>query len=432
MVFSLETVKARFISMPTELEKKTTAIKTIQKTIKAYLEKKRNALQNITWATGSPGKFLLPALPHTDFTLTPTGMLLEQGKAPLGGELGTGANADGVNQSSLSGVEPQYLEIAFRYAKETKSLKDIHTLKAELQYLFNHLRTKPKFDAIDSNKLASLNLNLLTLKQLDAEVYEKEFKERALLLQDSIKNQNNWILLNIIDTVITHFSSPAISTPIQNETEVDKVIKEFEAKGYQWFWDKKSTPEILFGDDSEERSIPADILRQPCDGDNLIPYLIKNSLNKTEFKDEHLKHILARIEYTKIFLPEKFQKHTKKCLEALNGTKENYKQQIEIYSKIIENNDHLKFSTEDMVFMRNSNPIPLVLATTITLTKEKLSEAQGEKLYEGTLKLGQEITIIITNEENRPLLNQYLSKHKLRGQIFTYSEAEAKKTLKMN
>lgn len=105
-----------------------------------------------TWFHGTssgtlPGIFKM-VLPGGVPSLTPSGILLRQGFAPLTGEILMGVTPRGINQGCLSGVYPDSLGIALRYARdksmafsENSALTRVLAIKPDSSYIRDFFNT---------------------------------------------------------------------------------------------------------------------------------------------------------------------------------------------------------------------------------------------------------------------------------------------------
>jgi len=90
----------------------------------------------------------------------------------------------------------------------------------------------------------------------------------------------------------------------------------------------------------------------------------------------------------------------------------------------IEQGALIHYSEKEISEMSTSTrPYPLVFSATQNLTPNG-GGMQGEVAYEGNLKLGREIRVLITNAEYQSRLRRYLRTHHLRGIVYVATDAQ--------
>lgn len=148
-------------------------------------EKELSIIERLLWVHGT-NSALLPLLPYNDFTLMCTGSLLDDGIAPMCGELSQGGmDACGVNQSSISAETVRALNRAWEYATTVSSSFNPKKY-AEGEQLF--IRNLEILERLSPNELAwdQCIIPLIRLKQWSPELFAQLKEKYAQRVQNVI------------------------------------------------------------------------------------------------------------------------------------------------------------------------------------------------------------------------------------------------------
>ena len=127
-------------------------------------------LERINWAHGT-NSALLPMLSATDYTMLPTGTLLNEGLAPMGGELDKGGmKHNGVNQKSISTETVRNLNRSWNYASETSNSFQPETY-SDPESLFSAILAQLEKLSPNDEDWDQLIIKLNRLKQWNPEAF---------------------------------------------------------------------------------------------------------------------------------------------------------------------------------------------------------------------------------------------------------------------
>ncbi len=134
-------------------------------------EKAIAIVEKIKWFHGTSSASQ-PVLSRTGKTLKPTGILLDEGFAPMCGELGAGVLSDGVNQSSLSVGTIALIDMCWNYAFRISNSFSREKFTMDLKGFFQTKLTQLK-KYMSQEECNSDLIEMLQLKQW----HPKEFQE---------------------------------------------------------------------------------------------------------------------------------------------------------------------------------------------------------------------------------------------------------------
>lgn len=390
---------------PKITEKMAKAIYKIQGSIRQFLYQKARKLRNLKWMTGSNGHYALPGLTHTNDTLIPTGKLITQRIAPLGGELGNGVSPDGVNQLGLSGVGPEFSATAWKYANMEHT--PIQELESSIVRRLEEALTMfegTKGKAYGLACLSDINRLVLTLRQINEKLYQEKFSKQVSELLKLINDDSFWFVLNEAKRTQHALKlAPLATIELDKETNWEEITKLLTKNGYKPFW-----AEIDFEINGVKNTLSTKLCPDTFSCESRIDENFFNGTLADKIMVQKMIDAKSMAEYGSIIL-----KFTEGWLLHLERERRTFR---EIHAKGVA----FTYSKQALELMRQQNKFPIIFATSKNIPSEK-TKYRGEIVYCGNLKLGREIDVILTDAENLNRLRKHLRTRQLPSKVFTCS-----------
>ncbi len=378
--------------------------------------------KKITWTHGTNSS-LLALIPRTDYTLIPSGKLLDRQIAPMSGEITQGGmTPNGVNQTLISGCLAKDINISWNYADKTSHSFDIHVciakeFKSSLDVL---MRASPEHDEWDSTLIS-----LLRLKQWDPKEFEQLcFEHRntiETIKKESLERSPSKRVLKAIDCPLEELEKA------KEDLEAQQRINAFIGGKNGINWIEKPDGKILF----ECREVffypkqSVDLLNQsPLKTPSLIKTVFRLRLyGNTEL--ELLREVAPRFEKTEPVKALLAKDKKGRLLSAEAIIQRVIREKIELRLK----HYHLRYNRMLSIF---DNPplvqfrdverqmialhFPLLLASTHVKPVE--SYHHEYKIQQAII--GKEIDLFFVKPEHVPAAQDWLKDHNLQERISVY------------
>lgn len=385
---------------------------------------------------------LLATIPATDYTMIPTGKLLDQGIAPMSGEIDKGGmGANGLSQRWISADVIEGIDRCWEYASHISRsfhAPDPETILRQLGHCLEDLKTaRPDHDDWDP-----LMVRLLRLKQWSPEIFAKfheEHKEeieavkRRIFTDPSSKEAE---ILEILDLPVEELQKA------QEDEEVRKKINDryFPStaswSGNEWWIDRRCLYFLINLLDSEEKGLyknfdnpssflllKASVCGFKTSGKQGIEKILelkkKDPATMRSFEIYYLDLILRSEQETGLPLTyENFlQVQVRDKIEArirrnMGPIKKRYERLLQILDP---NPPKLLLKEDDKTLITASYPVLL------GSTRLKPMKACGCREYNfPSAKLGADIDLMFVPEERMQQTRTWLQTHRLDNEIDLY------------
>lgn len=350
--------------------------------------------------TGSNGRFLFPFLKYTANKVMPTGKLLAQNIAPIGGELDRGVSISGVNNAGISGLSIGHdtFSTAWKYAslKSQESLKTIeeriiNRINNILDNLEKVIKANHEFNGVHAENVNELSLLLLQLRQLSETAYTEKFKQRLEIILPAIQNDKLWKPLQEYQRILDAFSNEPLAKidfkdikERLSQSQLEEINKKLKENGYDHFLDaykyetiRPSWVKFMFDEYTEF---------------GFVDYFLQGNFS-------------GLIALTRIFFPKIRENSEESNLLKDNLTRWYIDPFNSSRKRLANTKPEIIFSEEDKKFMEEHLSFPLILTTSKQI---KATETRGELLCTEDLTFGREIDLIVTDHKNENTLKQCL------------------------
>lgn len=416
--------------------------KTISRRTESCRDDIIDVARKITWLHGTNSS-IQALLPYTDYTLIPTGKLLDKGISPMCGEISNGGmQTNGVNQHRISVWTIENIKEGWEYANIiSNTFKPRYFDEPEkvfLSHLENLEELTPNSDSWDPTLV-----KLFQLKQWNPDVFVqlcKKHQEKISLIQSSITQSHSSEEMMVIKALEydTNKLVKAISDEkVKEEVEKDlpylkKVLKpgwtkceeyvnchlrnlnldESELGLGNWSYRFKKDFElncmdIIFVKMFGQKKV--DEVKEMIQTEKDLPEFI---LNKWQAYRKYGSSNDPKIE---LILKNAITPR----IEAL--IKKNtlpYKKRLKRFEQLFNDLPTIKFSEKDASNL--TNPYPMLLASTKQNIIAFNGASRGEYHVKNS-KLGDDIDIIFVKDEHASHLQNWLKTNKLSGYVKVFS-----------
>lgn len=415
----------------------------------------RELAGRINWLHGTNSS-ILTLLPHTDYTLIPTGRLLERGIAPMCGEISCGGmKTNGVNQSRISVDTIEGVERCWSYATKIS-----HSFNEKNYYVDEYDDKFECYDDYFSGTIYELEkltpndhvwdqilVDLYRLKQWDPDTFVKlcnKYREKIDTLNErltTLHSEQEMLVLKALN-----YDTKKLRQAIDNESTYRELENDFPFMNY----DRRTGYSIkIWGSKDINTSGIMQI-------EMFRPY--KDGYWSYDFATKHYMNICYAILHLKLYGQEKLidsimrnstledkQNQLKKydpsgtpqiqkVLEnyitpiiqgRMNKNALPYKRRMERFEKLFNEAPKVRFDNEDLNHLRA--PFPILFGS----TKQKSREfGRGSEYHISRSRLGKDIDVAFVKEEHVEKIEQWLIKNQLSGSIrvHNFSELDAIKS----
>lgn len=406
----------------------------LQRLFRDFQAKKKATLANLTWMTGSDGNGLLLGLNRTQLTLMPTGELLANGVVPFVGELGGGCSFNGVNRAKLSGVAPQSFNESWDYAnmkenENSRKEEDVTDLKnlseainRRLDWFENAIKSERLFniqDKGDADKLIYLTIDILRFRYFSAAEFDTQFKSRLEFILKFISDDNLWGVMRQkrLAEEAMELEPPISLDPNLEDMKInyDELYSLFDKLGYETsklkqFSKNEWTQKMLGYYSIVVGEIPSDLT---CDFKLHIYHKMYEALQKNSLPAYIMMvRIIKGFEnYYKDFPTKKesLLKHLNSFTQDLTKVRTSFKNAVVAPIQ--------RLTDEEITQLKRKTGFPLVLATTKKLPNCSPGRP-NEVVFQGNLRLGEDIQLMITDKLHEQETRRFLRTHGLRSKVF--------------
>lgn len=367
----------------------------------------------ITWAHGTTGASFM-ILPFTDFSLQPTGALLQKRIAPLCGELMCGGlRARGISYFSISGTGPGSFLKALDYARNDGYIAS-RELVAPLSEIVKIVQESDPSIAITCESISALAINILRTRQLSESQYQHDDAEKVYAIAPRIE-ESIAIRKSIVDLM---HSIVSIETPCEIDSSGESLVRIMEntfgndilRKAY---WSKARA--LAHYHYAAAHQPTFDTTRQiiNCVSDTIDEISIAAFWNLLEVKHLQPKEFESQV----VPVIEKTYTYSMKVFELIGSF---------FQRAVLPDQVPVHLSTEKAKQIKDFDRIPLIFASTHDLQshvnqdlftdKQKFSDMDHREIpILGPLKLGREINVLMTDPSHAPEAKKFLLDNRIQG-----------------
>ncbi len=413
------------LQVPRKTLRMETAKQAFLKCVHEFIAQRKKTMENVTWMTGTNGRGLLPGFRLSNNTLMPLGTMLKNGLAPTVGAYGKGSRFAGVNSKHLSGVAPKNFEVAWQYATYTmdshkgqeKYRLDIKALDEALLICLGHFEKaiaerrllNMQEELGDADKLIELTIYILRLRSINEKMYQEKYKKRLEDILPILQQSHVWEPLLEHKKVMEALTSAPLFIAKDSKDSVLAIKLRFQSAGYNI---------KIFGYiESSKINYDEHIFEE---GNLRPPFRLHRIV---EAEDAMLNNSFAtRIMMIRTIEPAYFEKEEIQAKKSamLNHVAryvDELTQALESFTSALTRPKIDGLTEKEQVLLRDGR-CPLILATIKKLENCRPPAYQGEIGFPGTLKLGEDLSLMITDEAHEKEIRRWLQSQGLRKKVF--------------
>ncbi|MBI5346232.1 MAG: HD domain-containing protein [Chlamydiae bacterium] len=390
-------------------------------------------LESIHWLHGS-NSAMLPLLPYSDYTLTPTGELLDKGIAPMGGELGMGGMVpDGVSQNQISVETIRDLPRVWKYAENISNSFNPQIFE-EAETLFKSILDELQKSNPSNGSWEDYLIKLLRLKQWNPELFEQLQKKYSQTIEQIIQEPQKQLFFRE-SMILEALNYPeaelkqAVSDKAARKKLFEKipVLEEEMREESDWTdsYCNGNDPLCSFVNDKKFTQYDDDIIIRCRFWRRIVCLVIKIRL----FGDEYLKNLIN---------PRDWYKEDVAKLKSLLGDSFTIAQFLnKMVREKVENRIKAKSLSSDKIILRLKNvfeknlgikinedekqfitsPFPILVGSTKTkcFFRYETSEANIS-----SAKWGEELDIVFVRNKDLEPMSNWLKMHGLKDKVQIY------------